>query len=181
MEIIERNNFYQAFPRELKGEIDNLYDQYSFDAIYPNHHTFRINLGQEEINIPTRVYVHEKQFTRIHNLPKTQQMILGCMLSRHYDGFVRQKHLENILTVEELWVAPYILQLIGEYVVEILNDIYKNLDSINIDFLKHIMSLNPNFWNKTKSRVISYWDCYYRQDYYNKEDYVGMKIIAKLK
>lgn len=180
MEIIERNNFYSAFPREFKDDIDNLYDQYSFEAAHQNHGTFEIELGQEKINIPTRVYLDENQFTNTHNLSKRQQQILSCILTRHHNGFVRQKYLMNILKIEDPWIAPYVLQLIGEYIIEILFDIYDNLNSSNIDFLKQIINLNSDYWNKTKSRIISYWDCYYRNRFINKEDYVGVKIISKV-
>lgn len=180
MDTIDRNHFYSAFPAILHKEIDVLYNEYAFEAIHKNSSTFEIELGQEKINIPSRIYLDENQFPNIQHLSKQQQQILSCILTRHHNGFVRQKYLMNILPAEELWMAPYILQLIGEYVIEILFDIHENCNVKNIDFLKQIINLNPNFWDKTKSRVTSYWNEYYRKEFMNKTDYVGTKIISKL-
>ena len=56
----------------------------------------------------------------------------------------------NILKINESWIAPYLLQLVGEYVVGILYGIYENLNSQNINFLKQIINLNPIFYSKIK-------------------------------
>ncbi len=40
-----------------------------------------------------------------------------------------------------------------------------------------ILADNPAFWAKTKARIVSYWDCYYRQTWKYREDYVGFKLV----
>ena len=42
-----------------------------------------------------------------------------------------------------------------------------------VGFLKE----NLDFYDKTKQRVLSYWDCYYRDRFSRREDFPGVKII----
>ncbi len=49
-----------------------------------------------------------------------QLLILDCLLTRHHDGFVRQRAASRILPADRPWVAPFVVHLIGEYVVEIV-------------------------------------------------------------
>jgi hypothetical protein len=39
---------------------------------------------------------------------------------------------------------------------------------------------NPVFWASTKSRIVSYWDVYYRDSFKDKEDYPGMEVIKMI-
>lgn len=65
-------------------------------------------------------------------------------------------NLKNVIKSSEAWIIPYISQLVGEYVIEILFEINSNLDKIErvkyIEFFKD----NPVFYNRMKQRVISY-------------------------
>jgi hypothetical protein len=42
---------------------------------------------------------------------------------RHHDGFGRQRQLKTLLDADEPWTAPFIVQLLGEYVIQICRDI----------------------------------------------------------
>ncbi|MGN5382223.1 hypothetical protein ACQ4WX_49030 [Streptomyces lasalocidi] len=44
-------------------------------------------------------------------LAGTQQLILQCLCSRHGDGWVRQRHLEQIVASREPWATPFVMQL----------------------------------------------------------------------
>ena len=48
-----------------------------------------------------------------------QQLIAGCIYSRHGDGHVRERSIARIIGSSQPWVVPYVLQPLGEYVVEI--------------------------------------------------------------
>ena len=73
---------------------------------------------------------------------------------------------------------PYVMQLIGEYIYNILDEIDREFDLIDADVLKQFVDENPRFMAQTKQRVISYWDCYYRQ--VPRRDYVGSKLIERI-
>jgi len=41
---------------------------------------------------------------------------------------------------------------------------------------------NPKFWMQTESRMISYWNEYYRRPTFPKlKDYIGKQIIDRIK
>jgi hypothetical protein len=104
--------------------------------------------------------------------------ILNCILSRHRDGFVRQRSLEKILSSNNIWIPAFVIQLAGEYVVEILELIEKNLDSFDSEIYSEFVMNNPKFLELTAQRIESYWDCYYRRT--NRTQYAGFRILRYL-
>ena len=53
-----------------------------------------------------------------------EALVLACVLSRNHDGHARQRAVERMLASSEDWVVPYVVQLVGEYVVEIMATIW---------------------------------------------------------
>jgi hypothetical protein len=111
-----------------------------------------------------------------------------CFYSRHHDGFVRERCLKEFIASNNSYTAPYILQLLGEYVVEIIEVIYQNREGINTENLVSYIAENPDHYEKTRQRVYSYWDCFYRRVYpkYKRGikpkgecylDYPGIKMV----
>ena len=85
------------------------------------------------------------------------------------------------------WAAPFIVALIGEYIVEILDDIYTALTPRDAQMVAAFIVQNEAYWSTTKRRVISYWDVYYRwrrssrtRHSYRRDEYVGFKLIDRL-
>ena len=185
MQKIEKQFFYNMFPSEYRNDIDVLYSRYSFFAIYRNSDTFNVFLDNGEIvSIPYRIYLDESQFKFKFLLSKNQKLLLSCILTRHYDGFIREKYLRNILIVnywDYSYVAPFILQLTGEYIMEILSLILINLSKDKILFLKRFIKLNIKFYELTKSRMISYWNYICREEISQFSNSLGAKILDKLK
>ncbi len=180
MDIINKKTIYSCFPQKFHNDIDSLYERYSFNVVCENNNGYEINIGWEKILIPYRIYLDEKEFTHIDHLSPRQQQIIHCILTRNHDGFVRQKHLKKIMPIQEIRSAVYILHLIGDYVEQILLDIYDNLDFKSIDLLKQVIAFNSLFYDQViKSRVSNYWYCYHRR-HCRQEDYVGVKILAQL-
>ena len=68
------------------------------------------------------------------------------------------------------WVVPYVVALIGEYVIEILVTIQDRLDLVAPDspdrrrYGRFVIE-NPEFFERVTRRVTSYWNCYYRFDF----------------
>ncbi|WP_145043526.1 hypothetical protein [Mycobacteroides abscessus] len=73
-----------------------------------------------------------------------QRTILGCLYTRHYDGFVRQQWVRTILDAEHLWVAPFVIQLLGEYVPEIIDDIAEALRARPAEPYGRFITENPS-------------------------------------
>jgi hypothetical protein len=101
-------------------------------------------------------------------------------MTRHNDGKIREKYLLNLFNYSQDFSLPFIIQLIGEYIIEILNLIYENISKLNSKNVKSFILNNDKYYKTIKSRVISYWDCYYRSEFPLKESYVGHKILEKI-
>ncbi|MDR3081774.1 MAG: hypothetical protein LBV60_12755, partial [Streptomyces sp.] len=83
-------------------------------------HPFQVEVQGETVAIPSRIYNEEPEAGLERSLTGTQRLILHCLYSRHSDGRVRQRRLEQLVSSSEPWVVPFVVQLAGEYVLEIL-------------------------------------------------------------
>lgn len=144
------------------------------------HRVIEVRVGEEALLIPYRIYPlgYEDAFDQ---LPETQSTWYSCLLTRHHDGHVRQRHLERILSVHELWVVPFVIQLTGEYVIQILQTIEAHLPSLDPALYGRFILDNQAYFQTTEARMISYWDCYYRGMYKYPSEYVGFRVLDKLR
>lgn len=171
----------EGFPNKLKKDLhivlNTLYQETKNPPIF-----FKVNYEQETLIIPERIYFYEPSKENWEGFTEQQRTILACLFTRHYNGFLREKYLTFILRQlpNYHWVTPYIVRLIGEYVIEILDTIYLYLSKIDMSPLKDFLEENLDFAEKTKSRVTSYWNCYYRMQFPVKDEYVGFKILKYL-
>lgn len=160
-----------AFPSELQKEVLT-----ALAALPENPYpwaSFNVRVENEALSIPYRIY-HNVSLTRTAGLSLHEQ-ILACLLTRHHDGFIREKHLTGIIAVNANWVAPFVIQLLGEYVIEIIRVIENNLAVLDRSLYGRFLRSNPEFWARTQGRVISYWDCYYRS--HDKDTYPGFRVL----
>lgn len=94
--------------------------------------SFQVEVQGGVIAIPYRIYHGEPRPKAERSLSATQQVILHCLYSRHHDGYVRQRHLEQIVGEGDPWVVPVVMQLAGEYVLEILDVINRRLAGLGV-------------------------------------------------
>jgi hypothetical protein len=98
-------------------------------------------------------------------------VIPHCLYSRHGDGMVRQRHLGQIIRAGEPWVVPFVVQLVGEYVLEILEAIRRDVPDLAAPgsaqrlLYGEFVARNLSFFARTERRVVSYWSCYHRHQY----------------
>jgi hypothetical protein len=131
-------------------------------------------VDDELMSIPYRIY-HDPTKTSKDLLNSRQKQLVDCLFTRHSDGFVRQKYLAKIIGLNKTWVAPFVIQLLGEYVIEIIRVIEENLGKLDISVYKSFLDANPEFLILTEQRVASYWDCYYRPQ--QREGYAGFRVL----
>jgi hypothetical protein len=95
---------------------------------------------------------------------------------------VREKYLKQLIACSntEPWLPPFILQLVGEYVVEIIELLLGHVQSLSLDSYMQFAVENPLFMNITQQRVISYWDCFYRNRFVSFKDYPGFQVMDAL-
>lgn len=92
-----------------------------------------------------------------------QKEILYCIYTRSCNGYIREKYLKELLKLDfDYWAIPFIVKLSDEYIVEILEVIYDKLKIRNNDDIKRFCLENKNIINKSYSRMISYWNEFYR-------------------
>lgn len=110
-----------------------------------------------------------------------------ALQTRSNDGFERQSAALDLLTDLQPWAAPFIVALIGEYIIEILDDIFAALTPENAHTLAAFIMENEGYWATTKRRVASYWNVYYRSNQssemrcaHTRDEYIGFKIIGLL-
>jgi hypothetical protein len=61
-----------------------------------------------------------------------------------------------------MWIPPFVVQLVGEYVIEIVADIQGAMSRLDRIQYEPFIRGNPIFFAKTRQRAASYWNCYYR-------------------
>ncbi|MFJ8112108.1 hypothetical protein [Streptomyces sp. NPDC096132] len=154
-----------AFPTRLAGDVRNVLAAMP-DARLSSVEPFEVEVQGETVAIPSRIYNDEPGVDLARPLTGTQQVILHCLYSRHSDGRVRQRHLEQIVASREPWVVPFVVQLAGEYVLEILDVIGRGLTDLAVPgsaqrrLYGEFIARNPAFFARTERRVVSYWSCY---------------------
>jgi hypothetical protein len=153
-------------------------------TVAPSPRTFHVD--GERIAIPARVYIDTVDPSVIATLPEAQQAIIGCIYTRHHHGYTRQRWLRRVLAQEYPWVVPFVVQLAGEYVVEIVVDIVQGRPDLSDPMSPSgalygaFLAMNPSFWHLTRQRAASYWDCYYRGRYLRREDYPAFRLLDQL-
>src|SRR6266700_3005567 len=142
---------------------------------------FSVRVSGENVFIPRRIYHGPLDVSagfRLRFTNTLQQEMIDCIFSRHADGFIREKHLKRIVQSRYVWIPPFVIQLAGEYVIEILRAIEQALPHLDSAVYGDFVRSNPEFIQKTKQGIASYWDCYHRS--VPREQYPGFRVQAFL-
>jgi hypothetical protein len=170
-----------SFPASMRT------DAFAALSIFPESphrsETFQVWIEGEIVSIPQRIY-HDPIQIDTRRLSVTQRELAHALLTRHADGFVRQSSLSNILSTQGIWIPPFVVQLVGEYVIEIAADIQSALSRLDRAQYGSFIRANPVFLAKTRRRATSYWNCYYRhrcewKNYPGKQILDFFEVISK--
>lgn len=181
-----RNRIFAAFPENLRNDVDFVMsviekelfvsERMDYNLQAPKH-VFTLS-NNEKVSIPYRIWIDD--YSKEIELTPVQQRILHCIYSRSTNGYLREKHIKCILEDEiPFWAFPYVLKLCDEYVMEILEVIYDKLNQQENDALKSFCQMNISYFSYSHTRMISYWDCFYRDRCYKFKDYVGRKLYRE--
>lgn len=108
-------------------------------------------------------------------------------MTRHHDGKLRQKALRQILRAEAdvAWTIPFVIQLCGEYVIEIGTDVLAFVTnllpmriSLQQDYAQFVHD-NLKFMSNTRQRTVSYLLAYYR-DQLTQDQYPPFRAVEIL-
>ena len=164
-----------AFPSAARFEARIAISQLAEDPHAARWRKYSVIVAGEMLSIPERIY-HDASRVQTLRFPERQQEIVGCLMTRHADGLIRQHYLSSIIRSRHDWIPAFVIRLAGEYVVEILQGIQQNLPFLDETVYRDFLLCNPGFLQLTQKRIVSYWDCYYRR--IKREDYAGFKVGA---
>ena len=169
--------FSAAFPEALRSDVAAAVTVVPPSALGPAQ-AFVARVGGEAVTIPYRIYNPEPA----RFLTGQQQLVLDCLYSRHHDGRVRQRHLRAVLPAARDWTVPYIVRVLGEYVLEIALDVVEaaNRSDELRTALREFGARNPEFVGRTRQQAISYWDAYYRDRCPTPADYPPSALLGEL-
>ena len=164
------NNKVKLFDGTIH-QVDNLIHENELDVILDN----------ETLKIPYRLYFDEPNPELEKTLTDKQKDILNCIYLRHHNGHLREERLNLLSDNSEKWVIPFIIQLVGEYIYELLPIIDKKVNEKTLTFYAEFSVENPKYWQQTESRMISYWNEYYRLKFPKLKEYLGFEIVKRIK
>ncbi|MGA4954620.1 hypothetical protein [Streptomyces lavendulocolor] len=159
-----------AFPPRLAEDVRSALAVMPVGALPPAD-SFSVEVRGETVAIPTRMHHAEPDADAEGSLTGTQRLVLDCLYSRHGDGRVRERRARTMVASDEPWVAPFVVQLAGEYVVEILEVIREGLSGLDVPesperrTYGEFIARNPAFYARTERRAVSYWSCFHRRKY----------------
>lgn len=170
---------HAAFPAGLAADVDRVAASLPHARYPPTEDCIGpIRIGGEPLRIPYRVYFPE--LSPPAALTETQRRIWSCVYSRHHDGRVRERNLGLLLDADDGWITPFVVQLLGEYVLEIVQLIDSRRDVLDRTQYRQLVIENAAFLRLTKQRAVSYWNCYHWRQFRRKEDYPGFRLICAL-
>lgn len=143
---------------------------------------FTVNVDGQHLHIPDRIYNPPPADELLSGLTLLQRRMVDCLYTRHHDGFVRQRALERIVDASEAWVVPYVVRLLGEYVIEIIEaiaDRVPDTPEVRASYGEFCRD-NPDFIRRTAARATSYWNCYHRRRFPDPSDYPGHIALRRL-
>lgn len=185
----------KSFPKYLGNEVEKVLDILPLDKtevklVDGNIHKvdnlihtseYEISLKSEKLIIPYRLYFDEPKEEKEKGLSEIEKQILNCIYLRHHNGYLRERRLNNLLNSNKEFIIPFTIQLLGEYVFEILEVLEKHINESNLIFYKAFINDNPKYWQRTESRMTSYWDAYYRYKSPKLKEYLGYELVQKIK
>ncbi len=170
----ESGSLLDSFPKHMASVVESVLSKLP-PAQYSPSGRLEAVINGEKIEIPSRVYYPKMR------IPKGEHGIVAhCIYSRHHDGFVRERHIAKLLSMKQDWVVPFVLLPLGEYVMEIIRLVQENRSVLSGESFRKFSLENPDFIRRTKSRVVSYWDCYYRGLFPSISSYPGFLVLEDL-
>jgi hypothetical protein len=177
----EAKRIRAAFPKELSFEVDSVFNIIPLSSIPPTPADIGpISINGEILHIPDRIYWQQPDQAVIAKLTEIRILILACLYTRSSDGFVRERYVEQIVQHPEEWVIPYIIQLLGEYVIEIIRIIERLLDCLDTEQFSKFKKENPEFIRLTRQRITSYWNAGRREETFGLKEDSGYIIMHRL-
>lgn len=174
-------SFSLIFPAALHADGEALFRPLIEGASMPSWDGFIVQVQGETLAFPARVYWAPEQLraTIAASTGDARRLAL-CLGTRHHDGFLREACVRQLGEIDRAWVLPFMVQLLGEAVVEVSAAVEPLIRGADPEEVAAFVAANPDFVAKTKQRVISYWDCYYRYRFKRLQAYPSYRALLAL-
>jgi hypothetical protein len=175
-----------AFPRSLSSDVASVASIIPPTTTYPIGE-FTVRVAGERLAIPYRFYNDEPLVDEVASLSARQQLLLHTLFIRHHNGYVRQKHLQQAIRSVEEWTPPYVVSVIGEYVVELIQMVAEGLDQLEDPhspqsaIYGRYVADNRAAIALIEARAASYWNVYYRTRFPRFAQYPSRALVARLR
>lgn len=165
-----------AFPAALRAAAARVAARLAAGELHPPRHNFAVSVDGETLGIPTRVYYAPEHVAHATDAAGIDGLIALCLGTRHHDGFLRERCLRRLLDERRDWIVPFVVQLVGEYVAEIVEVIEDALPRLDADVYGRFLRENPRYFATTERRVVSYGYVYP-----DHRENAGRRVIAAFK
>lgn len=170
-----------AFPSSLQPAALRLSHALRWPSPFPLPQGFHVQVQGENLCIPYRVYgPNETLQATIEAVGGEDRLLALCWGTRHHDGHIREACLRRLITNLPSWAAVFVVQLLGEYVDEIVELIAEAMDDGLVETLAAFAQENPQFLALTRRRARSYWDCYHRRRFPCWQAYPALQVLDRI-
>ena len=170
--------FRQAFPSVIQDDVEVTLACVPLPELSPSIDDIGpVVIHGEELRIPYRFYSSEPDSSCLQILTDRQKLILNAIYTRHSNGFVREQQIKPLLLSEESWIPPFVIQLLGEYVLEIIQVLEGQLAVFSQPSYFRFARENRAFLQLVRQRIASYWNCYHRFEFPKLKDYPALRIL----
>ncbi len=140
-----------------------------------------LRFDDQDLAVPYRVYYDAaKLWSLVDRCGEPERSLALCLGSRHWDGHVREACVRRLLPTRERSVIPFVVCLLGEYVIEIIDLVAEAFDALDVDALADFARANPAFMATTRSRATSYWNERFRRRFPDRLTYPALSMLAEI-
>lgn len=140
----------------------------------------QVSVSGMPIQFPSRVYYAHEDVRAACRVPGVTAQVGLCLGTRHHDGYVREECIRRLLPTGEPWVVPFVLQLLGEYVVEIVDYIDGALSDPALAHYAGFARENPLYMRRLSQQATSYWNEYHRRAYPKQHTYPALRVLGRI-
>jgi len=167
----------RAFPADARPQAEQAFTTLSrfVDDAYRQGAERYVVAGQE-IALPRRLHFAGLGIGKVERLSPAP----ACLVSRSTDGHLRQAAVRSLFAANEAWVGPYVVSLLGEYVLEIVEDISAALPLLDRPLYADFVRENPAALRTLRARATSYWNVYHRTEYPLQRHFPALRSLDEL-
>lgn len=175
----------QAFPPEIAAENLEIIESLAASAVFNSwRDPIDVLFEGGKLLLPSRLYYSVEQVDAAIGGSGDGVLVAACLGSRCDDGFLRQRSIEALLREPRPWSVPYLVEAVGEHVLEILQALDGQIPEELRPHLADYLVANESRFLYRCRQCVSYWNQFdrYRYDglYPDWNDYPGARIIATL-